>query len=123
MEGVSLALSQLQCIQSPPQPSPHTLPSSPDTAQGPVPTSPLPSSNSEEQESSNSEEQEIWVHLGVNSQQNGFRLEKVAWNGTTIFSFFSLLFPFPLPLFLLFSFSFLFFFFPRRTHIRFPITT
>jgi pyroglutamyl-peptidase len=81
MEGVCSALKDLQQCAAPTQP----LTFSPDP-QGPVPispplptslplpTSPLPSSP---------DEQEIWVHLGVNSKQEGFRLEKIAWNEAT----------------------------------------
>jgi len=82
MEGVTSVLTQLQQCPNPTQPlfaSPtQPLTISPDTTQGPAPVSP-PFSPS----LSTPGEQEIWVHVGVNSQQNGFRLEKVAWNEAT----------------------------------------
>jgi len=65
MEGVHEALKELR--------QPNNLLPSPDT-------------NKDQMEKNNKDndkdgtDKEIWVHVGVNSQQSGFRLEKIAWN-------------------------------------------
>ena len=96
IEGVTLALTQLQQCAKPTQPppfSPNTTPLPPPPSSSLLSLSLLPTpSSSLSATPSPLEDQEIWIHLGVNSQQNGFRLEKVAWNGICFFHIFLFIF-------------------------------